>query len=175
MQHFSAIDLFCGAGGLSTGFQQNGFSILVGNDFDDVAGRTFVGSHPDAVFISDQVQNVSVKKLQKESGLVKGELDYLIGGPPCLGLSVYNHQRGMHDVRSHLFKEYLRIVDGMRPKWIVMENVTGLLSIESGAVVEQICGNLKHLGYQVEWRILKAEEYGIPQERRRVVMIGTRT
>jgi DNA (cytosine-5)-methyltransferase 1 len=175
MQHLSAIDLFCGAGGLSTGFQQSGFSVLVGNDSDEVSGQTFAGSHPGAVFISDQVQNVSVKILLKESGLARGELDCLIGGPPCQGFSVYNHQRGMHDVRSHLFKEYLRIVDGLRPKWIVMENVTGLLSIEKGAVIRQICDSLNHLGYRVEWRILKAEEYGVPQERRRMVLIGTRT
>lgn len=175
MSNLTAIDLFCGAGGLSIGFERAGFRILAGNDINSVAGQTFQRNHKDAAFIAEPVQDVEVSHLLSSTGLKAGELTCLIGGPPCQGFSVYNHQRGMHDARSHLFKEYLRIVKGLRPQWIVMENVTGILSIDGGKVVEQIKDGLAELGYAVEWRVLKAEEYGVAQERRRIVFIGTRT
>ncbi len=171
----TVIDLFCGAGGLSSGFEAAGFTVLLGNDIDEVAGRTFAANHNGAVFLPGSVQDISAAQLLRNSGLAKGELTCLVGGPPCQGFSVYNHQRGMHDQRSHLFKDYLRIVAGLLPQWIVMENVTGLLSIEGGRVIGQISCALQDLGYRVEWRVLKTEDYGVAQERRRVVFIGTRT
>jgi DNA (cytosine-5)-methyltransferase 1 len=175
MKKLTAMDLFCGAGGLSEGFRQAGFDILVGNDFDKTAGLTFSATHPDSRFFSGPIQDISASDFLSATGLVKGELDCLIGGPPCQAFSVYNHQRGMHDLRSHLFREYLRIVDGLSPKWIVMENVRGILSVGGGEAVHSIEAGLNELGYRVEMKILKAEEFGVPQERRRVVFIGTRT
>jgi DNA (cytosine-5)-methyltransferase 1 len=175
MRSLTAIDLFCGAGGLSTGFARAGFDILAGNDVDLVAGQTFQLNHPTSKFFAGPVQDVSAAFLLSATGLKVGELTCLIGGPPCQGFSVYNHQRGMHDARSHLFKDYLRMVKGLQPEWIVMENVTGLISIEGGKVIETIVRSLNELGYKVEWQVLKAELYGVPQERRRVVFIGTRT
>jgi DNA (cytosine-5)-methyltransferase 1 len=175
MKSLTAIDLFCGAGGLSAGFARAGFDILAGNDIDPAAGQTFQLNHPGSKFFAGPVQDVSAAFLLSATGLKSGELTCLIGGPPCQGFSVYNHQRGMHDARSHLFKDYLRLVKGLLPEWIVMENVTGLLSIEGGKVVETIVQSLNELGYRVEWQVLKAELFGVPQERRRVVFIGTRT
>ncbi len=171
----TAIDLFCGAGGLSEGFRQAGFQILAGNDFNETAGKTFAATHLDAVFLPGAVQDVSAKRVLVETGLARGELDCLVGGPPCQAFSVYNRQRGLHDARSHLFKEYLRLVDGLRPKWMVMENVTGILSAGGGSTVTVIRDELRNLGYRTEFKVLKAEEYGVPQERRRVVILGTRT
>lgn len=170
----TAIDLFCGAGGLSHGFTQAGFQVLAGNDYDEVAGETFAATHPDAKFIGGPIENVTANSLLKTARIRAGQLDCLIGGPPCQGFSVYNHQRGMHDKRSVLFREYLRLVEGIRPKWVVMENVTGITSAGSGAAVDAIVTALGELGYSVEKRILRAEEYGVPQERRRVVFIGNR-
>lgn len=170
----TAIDLFCGAGGLSEGFRQSGFHILAGNDFDEYAGQTFAATHPEATFLPGPIQKLKAEDFLKAAGLKVGELDCLIGGPPCQAFSVYNHQRGMHDERSALFREYLRIVKGIRPKWIVMENVTGILSISDGDPVQAIKDELAELGYQVETKTLKAEEYGVPQERRRVFFIGNR-
>jgi DNA (cytosine-5)-methyltransferase 1 len=170
----TAIDLFCGAGGLSEGFRQAGFTVVAGNDIDEAAGRTYRATHPDAQFILGPIQDVSVERLRAASGLDPGEPDVLLGGPPCQAYSVYNHQRGMHDARAGLFREYLRIVKGMRPKWVVMENVTGITSIADGAVVRSIKDELRKLGYAVECRVLRAEDYGVPQERRRVVFIGNR-
>jgi len=170
----TVIDLFCGAGGLSEGFRQAGARVLVGNDYDAAAGKTFQATHPEAKFLLGPIQNFSVQDFLIAGGLKKGELDCLVGGPPCQGFSVYNHQRGMHDERSSLYREYLRVVEGLAPKWVVLENVTGMTSAGGGAAVLAIQDGLAALGYNVEKRILKAEEYGIPQERRRIVFIGNR-
>ena len=170
----TVIDLFCGAGGLSEGFRQAGFRVLAGNDFFDAAGETFKATHRDAKFLPGPIQNYSAQDLLDAAGLSVGELDVLVGGPPCQGFSVYNHQRGLHDERSSLYREYLRVVDGLRPKWVVLENVTGMTSAGGGAAVGAIIDGLRALGYEVRSEILKAEEFGVPQERRRIVFIGNR-
>ncbi|WP_136660599.1 DNA cytosine methyltransferase [Nitratireductor sp. XY-223] len=171
---FTAIDLFCGAGGLSEGFRQSGFHILAGNDFDEWAGATFAKTHSEAKFLGGPIQDITTGALLKAAGLKKGQLDCLIGGPPCQAFSVYNHQRGMHDDRSQLFKEYLRMVEELEPNWVVMENVTGITSAGQGAAVKAILSGLEKLGYTVDKQILRAEEYGVPQERRRIVFIGNK-
>jgi DNA (cytosine-5)-methyltransferase 1 len=170
----TAIDLFCGAGGLSAGLEMAGFTVLAGNDIFDAAGKTFEATHPRAKFIPGPIEDLTIEHLLEVTGLKPGELTVLAGGPPCQAYSVYNHQRGMHDERATLFKEYLRIVDGLRPEWIVMENVTGIYSIGGGEAVAAIKSELAALGYEVEEAVLRAEEYGVPQERRRVVFIGNR-
>lgn len=171
----TVIDLFCGAGGLSEGFRQAGFRVLAGQDIDIKAGETFVRTHPEAIFLGGPIQDVSAESLLFRTGLRPGELDVLVGGPPCQGYSVYNHQRGVHDPRAGLFREYLRIVAGLKPKWLVMENVSGITSIANGAIVEEIRRGMGKLGYRVEMQVLKAEDYGVPQARRRMVFIATRT
>lgn len=170
----TAIDLFCGAGGLSAGLEMAGFSVLAGNDMFDAAGETFTRTHAGAKFIPGPIQDLSVERLMEVSGLKRGELTVLVGGPPCQAYSVYNHQRGMHDARATLFREYLRIVEGLQPEWIVMENVAGIYSIGGGEAVHAIRTEMRALGYDVKEKVLRAEEYGVPQERRRVVFIGNR-
>lgn len=170
----SAIDLFAGAGGLTEGFRQAGFRCLAANDFDSAAAKTFKASHPEATFIEGKIEKISNGLLREVAGVAKGDLDVLLGGPPCQAFSVYNHQRGFHDERSGLFREYLRIVDGLMPQFVVMENVTGIKSVGNGRAVTEITESLQKLGYFVEHRILKAEEYGVPQERRRIFFIGSR-
>lgn len=170
----TAVDLFCGAGGLSAGLEMAGFKVLAGVDLFEAAGKTFEKTHSGAKFIGEPIEDVTIERLQTVTGLKKGELTVLAGGPPCQAYSVYNHQRGMHDTRASLFRQYLRIVEGMQPEWIVMENVMGIYSIGGGEAVRAIKSELKTLGYEVEEKVLKAEEYGVPQERRRVVFIGNR-
>ena len=153
----TAIDLFCGAGGLTEGLRQAGFHVLAGNDIDDTAGATFAATHKEARFLPGPVQDVTTAALLKTAGLKRGDLDCLVGGPPCPAFSVYNHQRGMHDERSQLFKEYLRLVEGLNPRWVVMENVTGITSASKGAAVQAILSGLKELGYNAEYQILRAE------------------
>ena len=174
MRHWTAIDLFSGAGGLSEGFRQAGFHVLAGNDIDPFAAETFAATHSEARFLHGPIEDISARNLLDAAGLAKGELDCLIGGPPCQGFSVYNHQRGMHDKRSGLFSEYLRIVEGLKPNWVVMENVTGITSVGKGQAVKSILSGFANLGYTVETRVLRAEEYGVPQERRRMIFLGNR-
>ena len=170
----TAIDLFSGAGGLSEGFRQAGFHILAANDADSDAAMTFRVAHPETRFIDGPIEDVTTPHLLAAAGIRKGELDVLIGGPPCQAFSVYNHQRGFHDERSGLFREYLRIVKGLMPKMVVMENVTGITSLGDGQAVNEIHRRLGKLGFHVENAILKAEEYGIPQQRRRIFFIASR-
>lgn len=170
----TCIDLFCGAGGLSQGFYDQGFNVLVANDIDPFSAQTYKASHPETTFIEGQIEAIGAEFLMELTGLEIGELDCLIGGPPCQAFSVYNHQRGFHDERSGLFREYLRLVEGLMPKFVVMENVTGILSAGGGRAVAEIHKHLKSLGYVVSQDTLKAEQYGVPQERRRVFFVGTR-
>jgi len=170
----TAIDLFCGAGGLSAGLEMAGFKVLAGNDIFEAAGQTFAETHPHAEFIPGPIEDLDIDSLMKITGLKRGELTVLVGGPPCQAYSVYNHQRGMHDARATLFREYLRMVEGLQPEWIVMENVAGIYSIGGGEAVRAIKSELADLGYAVEEKLLRAEDYGVPQERRRVVFIGNR-
>jgi DNA (cytosine-5)-methyltransferase 1 len=170
----TVIDLFCGAGGLSHGFRQAGYSVLLGNDIDPTFGETFSRSHNSATFVATPIQSLSSAEILSSTGLSKGQLDVLVGGPPCQGYSVYNHGRGEHDPRAGLFREYLRLVRDIAPKWLVMENVTGLLSISGGELIRTIADEISKLGYTVEWRVLHSEDYGVPQLRRRVVFIANR-
>lgn len=174
MTNYTCVDLFAGAGGLSEGLRQAGFNILAANDFDTHAANTFKHNHPETTFLDGPIQDINADNILKEIGLNKGELFCLAGGPPCQAFSVYNHQRGMHDERSGLFREYIRIVEGLLPQWIVMENVTGMSSVEGGLAIQEIHRSLRELGYNVEHRTLKSEEYGVPQERRRIIFIGNR-
>lgn len=170
----TAIDLFSGAGGMSEGFRHAGFEILAANDADADAAMTFKASHPETPFIDGRIEQISTERLLSDAGIRKGELDVLIGGPPCQAFSVYNHQRGFHDERSGLFREYLRIVEGVMPRCVVLENVTGITSVGEGRAVDEIYRRLGKLGFHVEHSILKAEEYGVPQERRRIFFIASR-
>lgn len=174
MTNRTVIDLFCGAGGLSEGFRQAGFHVLAGNDFFDAAGATFAVTHPEAKFLPGPIQDHTAEDFLRAAGLARGELTVLVGGPPCQGFSVYNHQRGLHDERSSLYREYLRIVEGLAPEWVVLENVTGMTSAGGGAAVNAILAGLKKLGYDVQSQILRAEDFGVPQERRRIIFIGNR-
>ena len=174
-KEWTVVDLFCGAGGLSEGLRQAGFRVLAGSDYDAAAGMTFTATHPEAVFLGGRIQALAVEDFKRATGLQEGELDVLVGGPPCQGYSVYNHGRGIDDPRAGLFREYLRIVKGLMPKWLVMENVAGLTSIAGGGIIREIEDGMGALGYRVNWEILKAEEYGVPQERRRIVFIANRT
>jgi DNA (cytosine-5)-methyltransferase 1 len=174
MSSKTVIDLFCGAGGLSEGFRQAGYHVLAGNDFFEAAGETYAHTHREAKFLPGPIQNYGADDFLRAAGLRRGELDVLVGGPPCQGFSVYNHQRGLHDERSSLYREYLRVVEGLQPNWVVLENVTGMTSAGGGAAVQAIIHGLESLGYEVRAEILRAEEYGVPQERRRIVFIGNR-
>lgn len=171
----TVIDLFCGAGGLSLGFQNAGYRVVLGSDIDSTFGSTFLESHDGSAFLAKSAYDLTDDDILARTGIHKGELDVLVGGPPCQGYSVYNHGRGEGDPRAGLFREYLRIVKHVQPRWLVMENVTGLTSISGGRLLKDILSEIRAAGYpDVDFHIFKAEEYGVPQERRRIVFIANR-
>lgn len=170
----TCIDLFSGAGGLAEGFRQAGWAILAGNDSDPHAAATFRLNFPEALFYEGSVSALDPKELRRTTGLKKGSLDCLIGGPPCQSFSYNNHQRSASDQRARLFRTYLRIVEDLLPKTIVMENVPGMLTIGGGRIVSEIRRKLGKLGYKSEIKILFAEDYGVPQLRRRAFIVATR-
>lgn len=167
------IDLFAGAGGLSCGLEQAGFTPILANELVEQYAHTYQVNHPDARMIIGDVRQVNEKKLH---ALVReyGEIDLIAGGPPCQGFSVNAPVRSLDDPRNHLFKEYLRIVAEIMPKAVVIENVPGIISLGKGTVVEQIYKILEDLGYKVNHRILFAGHYGVPQLRFRTVFIAVR-
>lgn len=170
----TVIDLFAGAGGLAEGFRQAGFSILSGNDIDAAARATFRHNFRRASFFEVAISELRGQDLLDDAGLKRGELDCLIGGPPCQSFSYNNHARSRRKARARLFRDYLRIVGELEPRSIVMENVPGILTIGGGAIVEEIYSSLEELGYDCEARTLFAEDFGVPQQRRRVFFIASR-
>jgi DNA (cytosine-5)-methyltransferase 1 len=170
----ACIDLFAGAGGLAVGFREAGWAVLAANDADEGASETFRLNFPEASFFEGPIALLTSKALLKECGLRKGQLDCLIGGPPCQSFSYNNHQRSAEDDRARLFRDYLRLVKGLRPKTLVMENVPGILTIGNNSVIAEISAKLKKLGYDVIVRVLSAEEFGTPQVRRRVFIVASR-
>jgi DNA (cytosine-5)-methyltransferase 1 len=167
-------DLFSGGGGLAEGFRQAGWNVVFASDLDAGASATFRKNFPEASFLEGPISKITGETIMKATGLVAGQLDCLIGGPPCQSFSYNNHQRSADDERARLFRRYLKIVATLLPKTLVMENVPGMLSVGDGAIVAAIKRKLKKLGYEIEIRILYAEDFGVPQQRRRVFVIASR-
>lgn len=168
------VDLFSGAGGLSEGFARAGYRVVAGQDRDRAAGETFAASHPTSVFRGGPVQGVAARDLLGDPGSDGYDVDVVCGGPPCQGFSYSNHGRGVHDPRAALFREYLRLAAEIRPRWLVMENVEGILGMDGGTVAAEICAGMGELGYAIGMQVLKAERYGVPQERRRTFFLASR-
>ena len=173
MANHYMIDLFAGAGGLSCGLEQAGFTPVLANELVEQFAHTYQVNHALTKVIIGDVRQVNEKELHN---LVKeyNEIDLIAGGPPCQGFSVNAPVRSLDDPRNHLFKEFLRIVSEIRPKAVVIENVPGIVSLGKGTVVEQIYNTLHELGYKVNHRILFAGHYGVPQLRFRTVFIAVR-
>lgn len=169
-----AADLFCGAGGLSYGFQQAGFQIAFANDINDEYAYTYRQNHRGTTFFNESIEELSTARISKVAGVHKADIDILIGGPPCQGFSINAPKRSLHDDRNHLFRQYGRLVlEGLRPKVVVMENVPGMVSLEGGKFIREIYALFQQAGYRMEHMILCAAHYGIPQERWRLFFIGT--
>ncbi len=171
---FRCIDLFSGAGGLAVGFRSAGWAILAANDIDGHAGATLRLNFPEASFFEGPVSELLASALLDECNLGPGELDCLIGGPPCQSFSYNNHQRSAADARSRLFEDYLWLVEELKPKTLIMENVPGILTIDQGRVIKEIRDRLRALGYDCVVEIISAEEFGTPQVRRRVFVGASR-
>jgi DNA (cytosine-5)-methyltransferase 1 len=171
---FVAADLFCGAGGLSLGFQLAGFQVAFANDINEAYANTYRLNHTATTFFRESIEDLKTAEVFKKTGLRRTDIDILIGGPPCQGFSINAPKRSLEDNRNHLFKEYGRLVlEGLRPKVIVMENVPGMVSLDRGRFVQDIFALFQGAGYRMRHMILCAAHYGIPQERWRLFFIGT--
>jgi DNA (cytosine-5)-methyltransferase 1 len=170
----TAIELFCGAGGTSFGFASAGFDVRLGVDIDAAALATFAQNHPNAVALEASVEDrerVNGDALLELAGL--DEVDVLIGGPSCQGYSTIG-KRIEEDPRNQLFVEYIRLVGELRPRWILFENVRGMLFYSKGRFIKALREELEKLGYDVTWSVLNAADYGVPQRRQRLFLIGAR-
>ncbi|MBQ5562408.1 MAG: DNA cytosine methyltransferase, partial [Clostridia bacterium] len=169
MSNYNAIDLFCGCGGLSYGFEKAGFNILLGIDNDQTALNVFEHSHKEAVSICGDITQLHYADIKNKIGNKK--IDVIIGGPPCQGMSL-SGPRKFDDPRNKLYLSYIRFVEEISPKAFVIENVPGLVGLFKGQIKNSIVERLTALGYNVQYRILCAADYGVPQIRRRVVFVG---
>lgn len=171
---FTTLDLFCGAGGITEGFRRAGFVCLYANDINHWAIETFRANHPTTHADNRPIEQVDAAALRRELNLKRGELDVIVGGPPCQGFSINAPERFLEDPRNSLFKHYIRFLDEFEPKTLLIENVPGMLSLGGGVIFEQILRELRGRGYVVHAKILFAAHYGVPQERWRTIILGSR-
>lgn len=169
-----AVDLFAGAGGLSLGAKMAGADIAFATDIWPQAAETYRRNHPGTIFHVGPIEELHPDCILTALGAKVGEIDLLLGGPPCQGFSIYAPRRDPGDKRNSLILEYLRIVEGLRPKYLLMENVPGLLSLGGGMALRRTYEALRFLGYEVLHKVLLAASYGVPQERWRLFILGWR-
>jgi DNA (cytosine-5)-methyltransferase 1 len=166
--------LFAGAGGFAVGFSFAGFTPLFFNEIDQQAASTFSLNFPQTLPFVCPIQELTAQHIRDECPFTE-DLDVMIGGPPCQGFSINAPLRRSDDPRNSLFQHYARLVlEGLRPRFIVMENVPGLLSLDQGKTLKAVISAFEQSGYKVIFHILNAAHYGVPEERWRLFILGTR-
>lgn len=171
MKKYNLISLFSGCGGLDLGFEKAGFNIPVANEFDKTIYETFKVNHPKTKLIEGDVRQITKKDISK---LFNGEIDGIIGGPPCQSWSEAGSLRGINDERGQLFYDYIRILKEFKPKFFLAENVSGMLADRHSEAVKNILKMFKEAGYTVTLTLVNAKDYGVVEERKRVFYIGFR-
>ncbi|NPU84425.1 MAG: DNA cytosine methyltransferase [Syntrophaceae bacterium] len=167
-----AVDLFCGCGGLTVGLKRAGFQVVGAVDVDPLSIKTYRANHHNVTLWETDIRKLEPRKLLDTLGLRKGELDLLAGCPPCQGFSTMRTRNGafsVDDPRNDLLIEFERFVKALRPRAVMMENVPGLAGDKRFGT---FCSNLKRFGYQGDYCILNAAEYGVPQRRRRLIYLA---
>ena len=173
----TSIDLFSGCGGLTKGFSMVGIRSIFASDIDENAAKTFCRNFPDTPFLCKSITDIEKNEVDE---LLEGRVpDIIIGGPPCQGFSLANKRRNKikDDPRNKLFYGFVKFINWYSPKAFVMENVKGLLSMQNGEVIKTIVEeftNAGEYGYNVAYKVLVASDYGVPQNRERVILIGYR-
>lgn len=170
------IDLFAGAGGLSLGFEAAGFDMFFANEIDRYAAATYSANRSGSVVVDTRdIGKVAPSDVMALKSLTKGELDIVIGGPPCQGFSTSNTKtRNTRNPVNELVFSYVNFVGELWPKWCVMENVAGLKTFCGGTVLSDLQSKLETLGYETEVVVLNAVDFGVPQNRKRTFLIGNR-
>ncbi len=179
MMQYSAIDLFSGAGGLHLGFENAGVKINLCLDNDALVERTHKRNYPHIPFMNADIREVSYDSLKKY--LNDGSVDIVIGGPPCQGFSTIGKRvssnplvRAQHDPRNELVITYAKLINAIKPKFIVMENVKGILTMQKGEYLKTVLSELRKAGYSVDYKLINMADYGVPQIRERVIILGNR-
>lgn len=165
------ISLFSGCGGLDLGFEKAGFEIPVANEFDKTIWETFGINHPKSNLIKGDVRQITKDDISK---YLNGDVDGIIGGPPCQSWSEAGALRGIEDARGQLFFDYIRILKEFKPKFFLAENVSGMLANRHSEAVTNILNLFNEAGYDVTLNMVNAKDYGVAQERKRVFYIGFR-
>ncbi len=170
-------DLFCGTGGFSKGLEDSDratFEVVFGIDLLNTSVETFKLNHRRAIGLAKDIRTVRRHEVESLTGIKKGTLDILVGGPPCQGFSSIRPFRSTNDddPRNSLFEEYASFVNYFRPKIFILENVVGLATHKKGATLEIMQQCFHGLGYETDWRLINAAHFGVPQKRERFVMIG---
>ena len=168
----SAIDLFCGCGGMTEGLKQAGFKVLWGIDVAASPLMAYRANHPEVLVDEKDIRKIECKELMGTLKLKKGDLDLLAGCPPCQGFSTMRTHNGRYSVpddRNDLINDYLRLVEAFRPKAVMLENVPGL---KDDSRFEKFVATMSGLGYQGEWKILNVADYGVPQRRKRLIYVA---
>lgn len=165
----TVIDLFAGVGGMSLGFEQAGFDVVLANEYDPEIASAYIYNHKKTQMIVGDITSLDFETAFKD---YIGKVDVVIGGPPCQGFSQKGQRKTINDERNFLFQHYVRAVGLIRPTYFVMENVPNLLTAENGFFKNEIIELFSRLGYQLNMGILNAADYGVPQNRRRAVIIG---
>lgn len=170
---FKVIDLFAGVGGLSYGFAHDDeFEIIAANEILEPMAKAYSSNHPSVMMYNKDIKDFSLDDLTRDLGVKKGDIDIVVGGPPCQAYSTVG-KRLIDDPRGKLFQEYYRILKELRPKLFVFENVKGLLSMQGGDLIKTIIALFESIGYHMQMRLLNAADYGAPQIRERVILVGT--
>lgn len=164
---FTGIDLFCGAGGLSLGAEMTNIDTKVAIDIDSHACKTYSLNFTKTRVINDNIGNVQFDDIAKNNLIV-------FGGPPCSGFSVSNQKtRNLQNSDNWLFIQFLRIVEELEPKWVVIENVKGLLETEGRTFIEMILNRLEDIGYTTSYKVLNSADFGVAQIRLRIFIVGS--
>lgn len=171
-----AIDLFAGAGGLSLGFEQAGFDVVAAVEIDPIHAAIHELNFPYGATICDDIRRVSGERIREAARLGRRSVDVVIGGPPCQGFSLIG-QRVLDDPRNTLVLHFLRLVKELRPRAFVMENVPGMATGAHTQLLAELIDGFREAGYRLRlpYRILNACHYGVPQDRRRLFLLGVRS
>ncbi len=168
------IDLFAGVGGLSYAFaHDDSFEIVAANEILPKMAKAYELNHPTVKVYCKDIKNFGILDLQNDFDIKTGEIDVIVGGPPCQAYSTVG-KRLIDDPRGKLFQEYYRVLKEINPKMFLFENVKGLLSMQSGELLKTIISLFKSLGYTVVYKVLNSADFGAPQIRERVIIIGTK-
>lgn len=174
MPKFKVLDLFAGVGGLSYGFAHDeNFEIVAANEILSDMAKAYSLNHPTVKIYNCDIKDFGFKNLEQDLRIKKGDIDIIVGGPPCQAFSTVG-KRVIDDPRGKLFQDYCRVLKEVEPQLFLFENVKGLLSIQNGELIKTILSLFESLGYTVQYKILNSADYGVPQVRERVIIIGTK-